>query len=366
VELPSFQGGELEVDSECAGDSVIFRVENIGTGTTGPVEYAVQQDNVLYEDGTVEIQAGEVREFIYPATGATWRMVFSRPTDAPYLTHGLAIEEGCTGESGGEVSVGFATALSLLDFDPYFDRYCIETTASFDPNDKQANPRGIGPENYIYPNGTFDYRVRFQNTGTDTAFTVIIRDTLDASVYDLTSFRAGISSHPYELTRENDSILVFTFGDILLPDCTTNEPASNGFVHFSVAQQPDLPDFTRIENTASIYFDFNEPILTNISGHTVNRTFLVSPVFDPALITESIFVFPNPASESVTFSSTDWPGELTVTLYDFLGREILNALLPTNGSSVSLANLRVGMYVYALRKDGILIQTGKLMKKTSK
>ena len=35
-----------------------------------------------------------------------------------------------------------------------------------------------------------DYKIRFQNTGTDTAFVVIIRDTIDAGL-DLTTPRTG-------------------------------------------------------------------------------------------------------------------------------------------------------------------------------
>src|SRR5204862_1037187 len=40
---------------------------------------------------------------------------------------------------------------------------------SFDPNDKQVNPVGIGPFGDIRTTDMLSYQIRFQNTGTDTA-----------------------------------------------------------------------------------------------------------------------------------------------------------------------------------------------------
>jgi uncharacterized repeat protein (TIGR01451 family) len=46
-------------------------------------------------------------------------------------------------------------------------------TGSYDPNDKTATPGEIAlPDQWI------DYRIRFQNTGNDTAFNIHLMDTL--------------------------------------------------------------------------------------------------------------------------------------------------------------------------------------------
>ena len=72
-----------------------------------------------------------------------------------------------------------------------------------------------------------------------------------------------ISSHPCTLKVEEDSILVVTFADIDLPDSTSDEPNSHGFVKFSLKFKPNFPLNTPVKNSASIYFDFNAPVLTN-------------------------------------------------------------------------------------------------------
>lgn len=55
----------------------------------------------------------------------------------------------------------------------------------------------------------------------------------------------------------------------MLPDSNVNEAASHGFTSFRVKQVPNLPVGTLIENSAAIYFDFNAPVITNTSWHTI-------------------------------------------------------------------------------------------------
>ncbi|MEL6866888.1 MAG: T9SS type A sorting domain-containing protein, partial [Bacteroidota bacterium] len=118
------------------------------------------------------------------------------------------------------------------------------------------------------------YHIRFQNTGTDTAFTVVIRDTLDNDL-NLRSLVPGPSSHAYELDVLPNRVLEFTFNDIHLPDSNTNEPASHGFVFFDI-EVANRSLGTRIENSVGIYFDYNAPIITNTVLNTYYRPALVS------------------------------------------------------------------------------------------
>jgi uncharacterized repeat protein (TIGR01451 family) len=137
---------------------------------------------------------------------------------------------------------------------------------AYDPNDKQVHPaRAQQPpftENYTLFEEPLLYTIRFQNTGTDTAFNVVLRDQL-SDVLDWETFAPGSSSHPYEAALYEDGRVEFHFRDILLPDSTTNEPESHGFVQFEIEALPGLDENTLIENTAGIYFDFNPPIITN-------------------------------------------------------------------------------------------------------
>src|SRR4030095_2424669 len=106
------------------------------------------------------------------------------------------------------------------------------------------------------------YTIRFQNTGTDTAFTVVLRDTLDADL-DWASMQIVAASHA--LTRiqvDTAGEATFRFSRILLPDSNVNEPASHGFVKYRIAPVDGAPDWTTITNSASIYFDLNAPVVT--------------------------------------------------------------------------------------------------------
>lgn len=357
----NFQGGELNVTSQCDGDSIRFRIENVGDGPTGPVEFTVIEDVIIYMSSPADLMVGEVLELSVPARGTTFRLETDRPAFAPYQRQGLAIQEGCGQLTGGGISTGFVTGLPLLDGDKYFDRYCQQTSAAYDPNDKQAIPTGVGNQNFVAPNQTMDYKIRFQNTGTDTAFNVVIVDTIDVSVFDLASFRPGVASHPYYVQREGNEIR-FLFDDIQLVDSLTNEPGSHGFVHFSIAQRPDLPDGTILENRAGIYFDFNPPIITNYSQQTIGRAFLTVKVsnFDPSAA--DIRVYPSPTAGDLHFELPDVSDRVAVTIYDMFGRTLRTAQLNGERPTLSLADLPAGRYAYRLQRDGQWLQTGIVVK----
>jgi|GEM_PF-1635047 len=142
-------------------------------------------------------------------------------------------------------------------------------TNAYDPNDKQVSPEGLGEEGYIHRSeDLMHYTIRFQNTGTDTAIYVVIRDVIDPHL-DITSFMPGTSSHPYTVTVDGDTTLVFTFANIMLPDSSVNYLGSQGHVSFYLKHADHLELGTEILNTAAIYFDFNAPIITNTVINTL-------------------------------------------------------------------------------------------------
>ncbi len=139
------------------------------------------------------------------------------------------------------------------------NQYCLNhvVTGSYDPNDKAVIPDG----DIRLKDSTLEYLVRFQNTGTDTAFTVVITDTM-SNYLDLSTLEILGESHPMTYQIVNNNVLVFTFNNILLPDSNVNEPASHGYVAYKIRQQQSNVIGDVIENTANIYFDFNAPIIT--------------------------------------------------------------------------------------------------------
>jgi hypothetical protein len=165
-------------------------------------------------------------------------------------------------------------------------------TGSFDPNDKQVLPRDFY---HIENDSILDYTIQFQNTGTDTAFTVVVRDTLPLDV-DTRTFEMGAASHPYTYSITGNGILVFTFNNILLPDSNTNEPLSHGLVNFRIKPILPLALGQEITNAADIYFDFNDPVRTPDATVVVTDETGVRPVGVP----EKLSVFPVPVKNVLT------------------------------------------------------------------
>lgn len=136
------------------------------------------------------------------------------------------------------------------------------TTGSYDPNDKQESGAGALHPSAISKGDYLTYTIRFQNTGTDTAFNIVVRDTLSTNT-DPASFEMIGVSHPYTLAVKNGNIFTWTFKNILLVDSIRNEPLSHGFITYRVKPKISLVLKDSIHNSASIYFDFNLPVLTN-------------------------------------------------------------------------------------------------------
>jgi len=144
------------------------------------------------------------------------------------------------------------------DFNPA-DNISIETQVvcgSFDPNEKHVTPDG-----QIRITENLAYKIDFQNVGTDTAFNIVVRDSLDLNL-DVTTLALGASSHPYDFSFEGRE-MIWTFTNINLPDSIINEPGSHGFITYAVLPVSTILEGSIIENRAAIYFDFNPPVITN-------------------------------------------------------------------------------------------------------
>jgi hypothetical protein len=107
----------------------------------------------------------------------------------------------------------------------------------------------------------FTYTIHFQNTGTAAAINIQLRDTLDSQL-DEASFEVLSHSHSNVISLSNN-LLTVDFPNIYLPDSTTNEPGSKGFIQYRIKPKTRLTSAATVTNTAAIYFDFNAAIVTN-------------------------------------------------------------------------------------------------------
>jgi uncharacterized repeat protein (TIGR01451 family) len=343
-------GAQVELKAIC-GDSLRFEIKNIGNATmTVPLDYVVIEDAIMkmWPTNATTLDPGISMPIAVPANGATWRLETNQEPFAPAASRPTLVVEGCS--TDGNFSTGFVNQLSLND-EEWRDTECTENVGAYDPNDKQGFPTGYGSERYIRRGDELEYLIRFQNTGTDTAFTVVIRDTL-SSHFDFTTLRAGASSHPYRLESYGIGTQVkFVFDNINLPDSNTNLAASTGFVSFRIRQKNNLPLGTLLNNSAAIYFDFNEPIITNTTQHRIGDNFIavVSTWFSPDMLL-AVRVWPNPTADVAYIDVTGLTepfNNYQVDWVDALGRVVRTEQATQWPLKVQRGDLLAG--TYALR-----------------
>ncbi|MGH1336907.1 MAG: leucine-rich repeat domain-containing protein [Aureispira sp.] len=366
--LPNpWTGADIHVVGQCTGDSVLFTLQNVGNSMAQPLDYFIVEDNIMMRQGNFNLNTGSTIQIREAAkAGRTYRIWAKQENGYPLLLGypfaTIAIE-GCVLDSLGGFNTGFILPYDNNNGSPFVAVDCQESIAAYDPNDKAAQPAGYGVPHYIYDYTTLDYKIRFQNTGNDTAFTVVIRDTLSAHL-DPTTLVMGTSSHVYTWNLSAQGILEVRFESILLVDSLTNEPASHGFFKYTIQQQPNNPLGTVINNTAAIYFDYNPPIFTNTTYHTVGDNFIPRFLAVGRLSNQpaAIQVFPNPFTQQTTLEIVGDPyDKLVLEVVDVAGRVVVQQMAQqSNQLMLQRRHLLPGLYFYRLIGDGELIGTGKL------
>jgi uncharacterized delta-60 repeat protein/uncharacterized repeat protein (TIGR01451 family) len=264
----------VRVEGACVNDTVKFVIFNTGSAGEGnmaaPSEYRIYADNALIETGTFQLAGGDSIVITFVSGGSTIRLEADQRAGHPGKSKPRASVEACGSDEFGSSSRMMIIPPPQDDEDIHVEIDCLPIIDSYDPNDKQVNPAGVGPQNIVAPGTLLDFTLRFQNTGTDTAYKVVVVDTLSQHL-DLASLELGTSSFPYsfKLSGAGDHpVMTFTFDGINLPDTFTNEPKSHGFVKFKIAPKSTVSLGTIVENFVDIFFDYNDPIRTNTTQVT--------------------------------------------------------------------------------------------------
>ena len=359
-----WSGANIEVEGSCDGQELTFQIKNTGSGDMTEVShYIVIEDVIMRTENSFQLNSGDaLPEIKLPANGSTYRVEAYQVNQHPGFSMPSVTIEGCGTNSNGEISLGFVNQFAQNDANAFVSIDCQENIGAYDPNDKLAFPKGYGDEHFIEANTDIEYMIRFQNTGTDTAFNVKILDTLSTQL-DMSKFQLGASSHPVELfVQGKDTVtLEFRFANIMLPDSNVNEAASHGFVKFKIAQKQDLEDGTLLTNDAGIYFDFNPPIQTNEVFHTIGREFVTVNTQEVFIPNVSLKAYPNPASEVVNFELDGQEfNQIRFTLFDLNGRLVRNEWHQNQTFEFRRKGLAAGVYIYKIESNGQAVSAGKL------
>ena len=335
-------------------------IKNTTNVPTSPIRSIIVEDEIVFLNQNSLIPANGSQTIAVPANGQTWRLNQEQEPNNPRNTTVTAAVEGCRIGSN-TFSTGFVNSFPNNTGNPSVSITCMPIRGSYDPNEKLAFPEGLKNEHFIEQNTAIDYQIGFQNTGNDTAFTVVLRDTLDASL-DIATLKMGASSHAFTWDLVGKNVLIFTFNNINLVGSFKNEMASHGFVKFRINQKKDVKLGTRINNQAAIYFDFNVPIFTNTTFHTVGKNLIrvsVESVFDKK---KTIQVSPNPFSDQATFELDPSVNKGIFELFDLNGRVLRRERFDSNRFTFYKKDLPTGIFIFKISTvNGRLIGNGKVV-----
>jgi uncharacterized repeat protein (TIGR01451 family) len=245
-----------------------------------------------------------------------------------------------------------------IDMNNNLDTVHQFVTGSWDPNNKLViSTNNINP-NYqivssVNPDQSIEYTINFQNLGNAPAQNIVVIDELSSDL-DWSSYQLTGASHNVNVSR-NGNVVTYQFIGIQLPDATTNEPQSHGFVAFSINSNTGLAAGHQISDFANIYFDFNAPVTTNNAVITLISASGINDSKGNATVVSS---YPNPVSDFATLQF-DLKGKSTVTIdvIDATGHissQLVNTQMSSGIQKVNFdaSNLSNGIYTLRLTVDG--------------
>ena len=234
-------------------------------------------------------------------------------------------------------------------------------TGSYDPNDKIV-AQGVQDKKYVLFGTELTYTIHFQNTGTDTAFTVNVRDTLNSNL-DVKTLQILGSSHSCSLELRGAQEATFHFNNINLPDSSKSKLGSQGYVKYSIKPKSGLAENSVVTNKGYIFFDFNPAIITN---QTKNTYVSVIPVLNmPTSIINNNAgiqrIYPNPAQTQLTIEPGESNGNNLISIYNLQGQLVLQQQSNQSKVELNIESLPKGMYIVKITNNKTSM-TGKFVK----
>jgi uncharacterized repeat protein (TIGR01451 family) len=360
----SWDGAHLDFTVTCDTtlDSLTFRLANAGHGTMDASKtLTIIEDNIMFMSSPISLPAGSSFNVRVPANGATWRAIISQTDYHPLTTFTTRAIEACR-RAGIPFHAGFITEYPEDEESPFVAVDCKLVRAAHDPNEKIASPEGATSEHFTSANQRMEYSIYFQNNGNDTAYNIMVLDTISPYL-DMSSIKLGASSAACNMSISGNNLVQFYFPDIKLVDSATNEPKSHGFVQFSINQKANNPIGTVINNKAGIYFDIYEPVYTNTAHNKIGNIYISGLENVKGKDNYSLAVYPNPFHDEALIQLqgiTD--GKVTVNLLGLNGQLVHSYEQAANEQlMISGRGLSPGVYILSLEYKGERIGTAKMM-----
>lgn len=306
-----------------------------------PAQYQIYYKNVgtTSLSGTIMFFPDSILTYdsssVIPTMITTDSIVYTTPVLLPFQTGIININ--VTVDSAavlGNTVVSSARIEPVAgDYDPSNNYASWEefVTGSFDPNDIRVNRDTVFTNELPSP-PYLEYLIRFQNTGNDTAFNVKVMNNISVRL-NIATFELIETSHPCEATYLHLSRdMKFKFDNILLPDSNINEPASHGFIRYRIKPLSNLVAGNQIKNNAAIYFDFNQPVLTDTAITTIA---LPTGINQPDIQSSWCIIYPSPSRDKITIYSSKTPA-VKIEVCNMMGQRVFQTETTDHKSQIAI------------------------------
>ncbi|HRA58293.1 MAG TPA: T9SS type A sorting domain-containing protein [Bacteroidia bacterium] len=330
-----------------SGFDATYNISYINNGTT-----TLSPTVIFFPDTNISFASANVTPTSVTTDSVVWNIGALAPFQSGSIVVTVNVHTGLPIGSLINSSVRIEPVAGDANPGCNYSSWEVFTTGSFDPNDILVSRDTLFTTEI--PNPPYlDYIIRFQNTGNDTAFNVKILNPLDTNKLQLNTLEYVASSHPVNMNFiYHERNMEFKFDNILLPDSNVNEPLSHGFIHYRIKPKTSLVLNDSIQNNAAIYFDFNDPVITNTATtHVVLPTGIAS--YQSA---ENIQLFPNPAQSELNIQQIAAVEKIQVI--DVLGKIVFEK--KTNSQQylkINISQFQNGVYfVKAYSTQGVVVK----------
>ncbi len=302
--------------------------------------------NVAFNDAILDFVSANPSVLSQAINNLSWDFVNLLPFETREIAVTLNVNSPIEtpAVNGGDVLNYTATITSAATDDlPNDNTFAFNQTVvnSFDPNDKTClegatiAPAKVGE--YVH------YMIRFENNGTANAQNIVVKDMIDLAKFDINSIVPMKGSHSFVTNITSGNKVEFIFENINLPFDDAN---NDGYVAFKIKTKPTLVLGDTFSNTASIYFDYNFPIVTNTATTTIaalsRQDFEFSNYFN---------VYPNPVHDVLNIAAKETIEISSINIYNTLGQLVLVIPNAQNAKTVDVSSLSSGNYFIKINSD---------------
>jgi hypothetical protein len=135
----------------------------------------------------------------------------------------------------------------------------------------------------------------------------------------------------------------------MLADSNHNEPASHGYIQYRIKRTNNNTPGTQIKNTAYIYFDFNEPVVTNTAINTIET---VTGIKSQPSNNNEWNVYPNPSTGVLYIvNHTSFKEAGQIQIVNSIGQTVFEETITSNYKNIDLSKLNNGIYFVKIVSD---------------